>query len=247
MQAVILAAGLGSRLGALTSSLPKALLPIGSQPLICHSLDHLSDAGISETVIVTGYRQDTIRQTLGERHRDMPLRYVVNPQYAETGSAMSLLVAAPLLEDQAFILLESDLLYHPGFIHAAIVAEQDVILAADISGSNDEVYLCAGPLGQLEYLGKSASPARRAKAVGEFAGISRLSAALYRAYCKAASEQPDKHYEEVLFDLVQSGQPLRVLHCPDLPWTEIDNAHDLERATSRILPALRLPAMEARS
>lgn len=243
MQAVILAAGQGTRLGTLTQQQPKALLPIGGQPLIRWSLDCLARAGANDVLLITGYRGQMIRDALGESHRGMTLRFVENPDFATSGSMLSLLAAAPALADAPFLLLESDLLYHPEFLARACAGPGDALLAADLSGSGDEVYLCADSGGQVSFLGKNAPAARRAEAVGEFAGISRLSPALFQAYCEATRAlatkgDRDRHYEEVLFDLAQAGRPLRVLACPGLPWTEIDNAGDLDRALTRVWPAL---------
>ena len=233
------------RLRPTTAALPKALLPIGGRPLISHSLDRLARAGVDETIIVTGHCGETVRERVGARWRGMAITYVHNPDFETTGSMVSLMLAAEAVRASSILLLECDLLFDARFIAAALEdGRDDVLLAAEVSGSGDEVYLCAGPDGRLSFLGKDAPPDRRRAAVGELAGISRLSRRLLATYGESVrrhltngSEQ--RHYEEVLFQLAQGGWPIRVRACPGLVWAEIDTPADLARAEMQVWPALR--------
>ena len=243
MQAVILAAGKGSRLGALTADRPKCLLEVGGRPLLGHSLDHLEAAGGVDVIVVTGHCGDALREEIGDRHGGVAIRYVDNPHFEAAGSMGSLLAAASAMDSGSFLLLESDLLYHPGFLTAALDGAGSIMLAADISGSGDEVFMCRDPDGALIYLGKNPPEEIRRANVGEFAGISKISAALHREFGAAAKRlidgAGDVHYEDVLFALARAGQTLKVRPCPGLPWTEVDTPADLERARTVIWPKIR--------
>jgi choline kinase len=247
--AVILAAGMATRLRPASILLPKGLFEIGGASLLGRSIDLLAAAGIAEIVLVTGHHAGQIEAALGAERAGAGIRYIHNARYAETGSMVSLLVAAPGLEGP-ILLLESDLLYHPDFLATAIASPGDVLLAADISGSGDEVYLAVDGEDRVAFLGKNPPASWRDRSVGELAGISRLSPELLERFCTRTDEHlargdGNRHYEEVLFEIAQEGWPLKVKHCPGLAWTEIDTPADLKRAEERIWPRLALTTLTA--
>ena len=244
MHAIILAAGRSQRLGDLTSDLPKCLLEVGGRPLIAYSLENLLRGGVREITIVTGHCDGSIQNEIGDEFLGAPIRYRFNPDYAHTGSVVSLLIGAAAVEAPHVLVVESDLLYHPQFVERAVIAADDTIMVADASGSGDEVYICAAPDGRLSYLGKDASGPLRRSSLGEYAGIARLSAGLCRSYMEQARQlqaagKAGGHYEELIFALAQDGHNVRVRYCPSLPWTEVDTPDDLERAKTIIYPQLR--------
>lgn len=248
MQAVILAAGKGTRLGELTATRPKCLIEIDGRSLIRRSLDCLAWAGIGETVIVTGYCADQVQahvgtQHVGGQHGRMKIRYRHNQDYDSTGSMMSLLSAVPDLDSPTFAILESDLLYHRDFAALVHGATGDVMLTAAFSGSGDEVYVAADRHGQLAYLGKQASPERIRASNGEFAGISVMSLDFLARYRRTAQDlmrrgERGHHYEEVIYWTARAGAAFGVRHAGDLAWTEIDTSGDLERARTRTWPQI---------
>ncbi len=243
MQAVILAAGKGERLGPLTQDLPKCLLEIGGRPLLLRSLDCLAAAGIGETLIVTGYLADRLRECAGTSHGSMDITYVHNGDFETTGSMVSLLAAAEHIGGD-FLLLEADLLYHRRFAEIARDADRDVMLTADFSGSGDEVYVCADGGGHLTFLGKTATAEQRQTSRGEFAGITKMSPSFLTTYCDEAAKlldmnQGNHHYEEVILAAALNGAGFGVKACPGLPWVEIDNAADLARARNAVWPRIQ--------
>src|SRR5689334_9981548 len=110
--AVILAAGMATRLRPASNLLPKGLFEIGGASLLGRSVDLLAAAGVSEILIVTGHHAQQIEAALGATRGGATLRYVYNGSYTESGSMVSLLLAAQEIEEP-ILLLESDLLYHP--------------------------------------------------------------------------------------------------------------------------------------
>lgn len=87
-QAVVLAAGLGTRMWPLSATRPKPLVPVANRPLLAHLLDSLRGAGMSETVVVVPPGRE-IPQTLGRRWGPMRLRYVIQPKPEGTGHALA--------------------------------------------------------------------------------------------------------------------------------------------------------------
>ena len=243
MHAVILAAGHALRLRGLSDEQPKGLLEIEERSLLDYSLDNLVSRGVTSITIVTGHCDGMIQRSLGSQYRGAQIEYVFNPDHESTGSVVSLLVGADHVRGSRVLVVESDLLYHPGFVDAAINAPESTMLVADQSGSGDEVYICANEDGYLDYLGKAATPRQRQESLGEYAGLALVSDQLLFAYCSAARKLKDDglaggHYEELLFELSRSGFPMRVSHCRSLPWTEVDTQEDFERAKEIVYPRL---------
>jgi 2-aminoethylphosphonate-pyruvate transaminase len=242
-QAIILAAGMATRLRPTTDLMPKGLLEIGGKSLLARSVDLLAEAGICEVLIVTGHHAGKIEAALGAERGGAAISYVHNANYAETGSMISLLAATSEMSGPV-LLLESDLLYHPAFLAAATAAPDDLILAADVSGSGDEVYLAVDDDSNLRFLGKNPPAEWRARSIGELAGISRISAELLARFRERADHdlrhgRGQRHYEEVLFELAQEGWPIRVELCGGVPWTEVDTPNDLKRAEQTVWPRLQ--------
>jgi len=113
MQAVILAAGQGTRMGPLTESTPKPMLPVAGRPLVAHVADAAVDAGASELVIVVGYEAEAVRSFFGETYRGVPVTFAV--QETQAGTADAVRAARPELEG-AFAVLNGDNLYDPAAI-----------------------------------------------------------------------------------------------------------------------------------
>ncbi len=99
--AIILAAGLGSRLRPLTDTTPKCLLDVGGQTILARQLERIAAAGIRRAVVVTGYRSEDVEGHLpGHIGRRSRSRLAPNPDYATTGNCMSVLAARPSGERQ---------------------------------------------------------------------------------------------------------------------------------------------------
>src|SRR5437016_11235047 len=98
MKAIILAAGVGKRIGAAAGNRPKCLLEFGGRSLLVRYLDALLAVGVKSAVLVVGHRQELIRDAVGENYRGLAIRYVVNDQY-HRGSLYSLWLARGSFDD----------------------------------------------------------------------------------------------------------------------------------------------------
>lgn len=105
MQAVVPAAGRGTRLGSLTADRPKPMVDVNGKPLLAHCLDALADLGVAEFVVVVGYRSDAIRDAFGDAYGDTPIRYV--HQDEPRGLADAVATAASAV-DGPFVLCNGD-------------------------------------------------------------------------------------------------------------------------------------------
>jgi 2-aminoethylphosphonate-pyruvate transaminase len=229
--AVILAAGMGTRLKALGREAPKGFLRLGEKIIIEESLDKLRTAGIERVVLVTGH--------LSEMYDDLAGRsggFVTtlrNDVYADSGSGYSLYLAGKVLEPGAgFLLLESDLIYEKRALDVLLGDPRpDIILLSGRTDSGDEVYVETKG-GNLVAMAKDRS--RLGPGIeGELVGISKISADLFGAYLETAEGLFEKtlkvEYEAVL-TAAASGRPIPCLLVPELLWAEIDDENHLLRA-----------------
>jgi len=235
--AVILAAGMGTRLRAAHKDMPKGFIELGGRPIIEQSIARLERAGIRDIVIVTGY--------LAEHYQQLALRYgglvrnVHNPEYANSGSMYSLYCAREAIDDD-FLLLESDIIFESRALDVLIDSEySDAVLLSGPTHAGDEVYVEA-PAGLLVNMSKDSS--KLGSVAGELVGITKISRGLFGLMKHIAG----KHFAESLrcdyeTDCLVAAARSWEIACPivdDLIWAEIDDPAHLERATRIIQPLL---------
>jgi choline kinase len=229
-QAVILAAGFGSRLRPLTDERPKALVRVGAEPILGRALDALTEAGIKSAVIVTGYRQQALLDYLGPR-LDVAWTTVENPAYGTTNTLASLMTAAPLIEDD-FFLIDGDLVFE-----ASVIARLDAPgarLAIDTSRRlDDEAVKIALAGDRVVAVGKSLAPGLAAE--GESIGIARIDVATAGSLFEVgrrllAAGGAQAYYEAAFQVLADEGHLLEAADIAGLRWVEIDDHEDLRHA-----------------
>jgi bifunctional UDP-N-acetylglucosamine pyrophosphorylase/glucosamine-1-phosphate N-acetyltransferase len=110
MQAVVLAAGEGTRIRPLSASLPKPMLPVADRPLAAHAAEAAAEAGADELILVVGYEADAVRDYFGEEYAGVPVTYAVQQEQAGTADAVR---AASEYLDGPFAVLNGDNLYEP--------------------------------------------------------------------------------------------------------------------------------------
>ncbi len=235
--AVILAAGLGSRLGQRTSSIPKGLLSVGGMPLVERSVRLLKEFGIEKIYLGTGY--------LAEQYNVFAKQFsevscILSPLY-ETTSSMYTLYNMRSDLNEPFLLLESDLLYESRALSEILsVPAENVILASGPTLSGDEVYIETDISGNLVNVSKKKSELRSTDA--ELVGINKISPSLYQTMCQVMEtslvNQPKIDYEKA-FVLSTNRHAIAVHKVPDLVWGEIDDESHLSRASSLLLPKLK--------
>jgi choline kinase len=242
IKAVILAAGMGTRLGAHAQGNPKCLLEIDGSTLLERSLTNLSDAGIRDAVIVLGFRGEAIIELIGNKYNGIDITYVENPEYENTGNMYSLAQAKDVLKSDTMI-LEGDLIYQGDAITRLIEApEEDVILVGRLLHHGDDVFIRTNEHGHITHLGVKME--NKEEAVGALLGISKYSPEfMEKLFAQAnrdfAQGNTNFHYEETVLETSNSGHPIHALICHDIHWTEVDNENDLKRAREEVYPNIQ--------
>jgi histidinol-phosphate/aromatic aminotransferase/cobyric acid decarboxylase-like protein/choline kinase len=129
MQAIILAAGMGNRLGKYTKNNTKCMLPINGKTLAERALDAINDAGIRKCIIVVGYKKENVIEFLGNKYKNVEIIYVSNDIYDKTNNIYSLYLAKDYLLQDDTLLLESDLIFENRLISDMIASPEPSIAA----------------------------------------------------------------------------------------------------------------------
>lgn len=106
MEAVVLAGGLGTRLRAAVSDVPKPMAPVNGRPFLERLLDYWIGQGVRRAVLAVGYLHDTIRRHFGDQYRGCAIAYSVEDQPLGTGGALA--QALPLVHQETFLVLNGD-------------------------------------------------------------------------------------------------------------------------------------------
>lgn len=241
--AIILAAGLGSRLNDVGRLAPKGLLRLGERSIIEESVQRLVAVGIERVVIVTGHLAAHL-EPLEASYRGV-VELVHNPQFADSGSMYSLFCARDLVDDD-FLLLEADLVYERRCLTECLAApSRNVVLLTGFSQTSDEVFV-ATRSGYLQGMSKDrwalAEEAPDCEIEGELVGISKISQELFSIMIEKSIVRfgTTRHMDYESDCLVAASQetPVTCLLIEDLICCEIDYAEHLARARDVIYPAV---------
>jgi choline kinase len=232
---VILAAGRGSRLGALGDATPKWLLDVGGRTLADRHLEGLELARSAASVTVaTGHAAPAIERRL-TAERGVRARTVHVPEYEELNNWWTLLRALRELPDrEPVVVVNADLCAPPAAIAAfadAAGGRHDALLAVDVERplTDEAMKVALDPQGTLAAIGKAGVEAP----VGEYVGMLMARADALTALREALEgfvghpEHRDQWYEEAVNRCAAAGVPWRVWPMPAGGWVEIDDDTDL--------------------
>ncbi len=233
---MILAAGLGSRLRPVVADRPKGFVDVAGEPLIARSTRLLRAAGVTDFVLVVGWRAEHYREWAAAQ--PATVRCIENREYATTGSLRSLILGLESSGARDVVLVESDLLFEARAARAVAGGPpRDVILLSGPTRSGDEVWAYGRTDGRLRRLTKTAEPGVEPR--GELVGLSRIHGPALDALRAAAFALPaEAHYEDGL-TAIAAEQAIALQKVDDLAWCEIDDAAHLERARREVWPRIR--------
>jgi choline kinase len=231
--AVILAAGVGSRLRPLTDEKPKALVDVSGRHILGRAMDALRAAGVQRLVVASGYREDALVAALRDAPFDVIFRH--NPRYGTTQNSVSLALCRDAVEGEAFFRLDGDVVFDSKILSRLAAARAPLVAAVDGRRALDaeamKVQVDASS-GAIVAFGKGIAVS---EAAGESIGIERISAEMAPALFDALDEAGTRgethlYYEDVYSRLIATGLAAVAVEVGDLTWCEIDCAEDLVHA-----------------
>jgi choline kinase len=236
--AIILAAGMGTRLRAVVDDRPKGLIEIGGQSLVGRSVSLLRSAGVRRVTIVAGYSADAYQRFARETEG---VDVVLNDAFASTGSMASLAIGLDAVGPRNVLVLESDIAFEARALKTIQAGPPNATLMSGPTDAGDEVWVSA-PNGRLAAMSKQR--ADLPSVAGEFVGITRLSApasaAMRFAFERftASNGHGRMDYETGALVEVAARHPMAALLIPDLCWGEIDDERQYARVVGEVWPAI---------
>jgi choline kinase len=241
MKAVILAAGVGSRLAPLTDDRPKAMVPVLGEPILFRHLASLRKAGIAErdVVVVGGYKIDVLRRELAVGgHGDVTV--VLNDRYEPWNNFWSLYVAEPALAGDDFLQIDGDALLDDVILPRMIAAPGEALLAVDCRDHLDDETMKVQMRPDRVQVAAVSKTLAAADSIGEYIGVTKLIAAAAHKVFRELEALRDlglthEYYEHAYHRLTGRDEVrFGIVDVHDCTVTEIDNVADLEHAEAML-------------
>lgn len=241
MQAIMLAAGRGRRLGKYTNNQAKCMMKVGGRTLIERAADAIKEAGIKKFIIVVGYEAEKLISYVKSNITGLDIEFVHNKDYSGTNNIYSLYLARNYLAQDDTILLESDLIFENRIIRGMLESpEKNLVAVAKYEHWMDgTVTILNGNNEITEFIEKKdfrfAEANNYYKTVNIYKFSKEFSTRQYipflNAYIKAYGK--NRYYEMVLKAIAHlSSANLKAYKIEDTAWYEIDDAQDLNIANT---------------
>ena len=240
MQAIILAAGMGRRLGEYTKDNTKCMVPVNGVRLIDRLLHQLSNLELSRVVIVVGYQAENLKSYIGTRYADqLTIEYVENPVYDKTNNIYSLWLAKERLQEDDTLLIESDLIFSDRLFpmlldnpypNLALVAKYESWMDGTMVRLDEDQNI-------VNFVSKEAFDYADVNSYYKTVNIYKLSREFLQhqyvpfldAYTKAVGN--NEYYENVLRIIsMLNSHNMKALPIGNERWYEIDDKQDLDIA-----------------
>ena len=237
MQAIIMAAGQGRRLGNLTEGKPKSFVKIKGYRLIDYNIALLRYFGIKQIIIVTGYNFQAFEEVYGN---ESDIKLVYNPFFDEVNVQGSFWVGMQHLSDE-FIFIHADSLCDPDLFKNLVEAPGDIVLPVDFDTYNEEAM---GVRLEDNCAVEISKEIPADKACGEFIGFAKIAGNLLGDIREATEGYlKKKMFKEYFESSIQTLMDKRTYNIIILPtngrfWTEIDFIEDYNKASLEIPDSL---------
>ena len=247
MIGVILAAGMAKRLRPLTDTKPKCLLKVGERTLLERTVAAMAAAGITEFVVVTGYRAEMIKDFLEnldsldnlESLGKPKFTFLHNADYEHNNNIYSLWMAGQAVRGKEFLLMDSDILCDPAAV-LRIANEKEAALAVNRHElGEEEMKVVVDDALRITEISKTCRPE---DAMGESVGIEKMTVAYSEALLRELDQMIlnegliDIFYERAFERLIPQGHTFRVIDTTNYFSYELDTPEDFQRA-QELMPA----------
>jgi choline kinase len=235
MQAIILAAGLAKRLRPLTDTTPKCLLKVGGKTILEMTINNVLKNGINEFIMVTGYRENMIKDFISQNYPDLNITYLTNSDYENNNNSYSLWMTKNYITKDC-ILLDSDILFDHHIISKLLKSQYLDSLAVNTNHKlgEEEIKVIIDSTNKIEHIGKHLKPS---ECYGESIGIERFSLDFFKKLGDVLDRiivkenNVNEFYEASFQELYDTGNAMYAIDVSEYTSMEIDFPEDLERAS----------------
>ena len=229
MKALILAAGLGTRLAPITNDRPKSLVPVNGQPIIMNQIDNLHKNGITDITVVSGYKANILEEKIHALYPE--IRIIESVDYATTNNMYSAYLAHEVMENSDFLMMNADVFYDASVVTALLNFEAPNAIVTDIGNYLEESMKVVEENGRLVKISKSIE---KADALGASIDVYKFSSDAGKKFFGKCAEYIETKKELKMWSEVALNDILKDVEfraCPLVGrWLEIDNHDDLAAA-----------------
>lgn len=236
MRAVILAAGLGTRLKPLTDKAPKCLTEVNGKPILVNMLENLEKAGIKNTDIVVGYLADAIKDKIGNKFGEMNINYVENQIYDKTNSSYSLWLAVKNLNEDILI-LEGDVFFEEAILSDLMRNKNDSTVVEKYNPELDGSFVELKVNRVSDWIHKSRRKENFTKEDKfKTVNIHKFSKSFLNTYLLPTLSNHTEEkggtepIEYIMEDMVKNNAQIEAVQVEEKKWVEIDDTNDLKLA-----------------
>lgn len=228
MKALILAAGLGSRLAPITDNIPKSLVSVNGTPILFKQIDNLIENGITDITIVSGYLSSVLKDRVWSKYSD--IKIIENNDYDKTNNMYSAYLAKDLFSDELFM-MNADVFYDCSVIKEMMALQGDNLIAVEKGQYNDESMKVVFDGYKITDISKTIL---QDKAYGTSIDVYKFSRTGAKKFIDKCKEYIDKKKELTLWSEVALNDALKETKFVPCNisgrWVEIDNHDDLAYA-----------------
>jgi choline kinase len=225
MKAIIMAAGIGSRISSIIGDKPKSLIMADGETLITRMVRILKSRNVDDITVITGYKSQLIRDELGSQ-----VTYFHNPLYSVTNSITSLWLAKELL-DEDVILMNADLYVEENVIDVALAQTQHVVMLSDCTRIDDADFRFGVDGDRIV---KTGNQLKNHETDCEYVGIVRIDRSFiseFKIRLEHMIQRADfrNWWEGVLYSFIDDGMAIYHKDVMGIFWTEVDHLGDYQR------------------
>lgn len=229
MKALILAAGLGSRLAPITDTCPKSMVPVNGQPILFKQIENLYENGITDITIVSGYLGQLLKERVLEKYPNITLIHSAN--YETTNNMYSAYLAKDVMSDSEFLMMNADVFYDASVIKSLLECNYQNAIVTDIGNYMEESMKVVEQQGRLIAISKTIS---QEEALGASIDVYKFSKEAGQEFFKVCQDYIETKGELKLWSEVALNEILETVPFKACPlqgrWLEIDNHDDLAAA-----------------
>jgi HAD superfamily hydrolase (TIGR01450 family) len=237
MKAVILAAGIGSRLRPITENKPKCMVKVAGKPIIAHQLESFAEAGVNKVIVIVGHEGNLVKQYIGSKGFKN-VKIIDNAEYANTNNMYSLYLAKKELSGNGFVLVNGDVVFD-GRIAAELIdnEEEDLIAVDTLNYYEESMKITADENKIITDISKKF--ARRDSAgtsIDMYKFSQKSSSILFSEIAEIIDRKRNKNeWTEVALSrlFVKRSLVMRPFPIGKMAWVEIDNYDDLSQADKK--------------
>lgn len=231
MKALILAAGLGTRLRPITDTRPKSMVEVNGKPILFKQIDNLLENGIEDITVIAGYKSEMMIDTINKFYKN--IKIIINDVYDKTNNMYSAYMAIDDMYNNEFLLMNADVFYDSTIVEELIKNDYQNSIVVEEGVYNDESMKVICVDGRIMNISKAIS---KDNAYGVSIDVYKFSKEGSKVFYDKVKEYIEDKKELNQWTEVALNEVLKLVEFKPCPlkgrWMEIDNHEDLRRAES---------------